>query len=273
MGRIRAERDTRAKPGLCQSPPALAGECFLNGMECFQPRQSNVLCLGWSWNTDSGCRAARGRAVGLAASVLGIQMCVATPSCYGRFRKGGQQVSWWFGRLETSYWKQSLAHSQVGTPPVSPSMTHKYSSHAPCLESIVPQIKHPEALWLMGMKAVSWERWDDDLPDPETLVRFGCPGLYVIDYCAHNGDRKDCEGLTCAWIILPHAALWRERKGRARKQQVFSSPLGPERRSLVSSDLMALSDLGDQILFSKMLYSLNPFDFWWVWRFQIPSAF
>lgn len=43
---------------------------------------------------------------------------------------------------------------------------------------------------------------------------------------------------------------------------MFPFPTAPERKSLVSSGLMALGDLGDQMLFSKMIYSLNPLDFW-----------
>lgn len=65
------------------------------------------------------------------------------------------------------------------------------------------------------MMDISYKGWGDCLMDPETLVQSGSPGQYVIDHYVHNGNRKE----------------W---------------------RSLESSDLMKLSDLGDQILFSKI---------------------
>lgn len=72
------------------------------------------------------------------------------------------------------------------------------------------------------MMDISYKGWGDCLPDPETLVQSGSPGQYVIDHYVHNGNRKE----------------W---------------------RSLESSDLMKLGDLGDQILFSKIAYRLSSF--------------
>lgn len=179
MGRIRAERDTRAKPGLCQSPPALAGECFLNGMECRAFSPDSQMCCVWAGaGTQSLAVKLPGAGLwGWRHLLLEFKCAWPLPPATADSEKMDSNCP---GGLIFSKLPTKGSHyltRRVGTPYVSPNMTHKYFRHAPLFESVIPQIKYPKCLCLTGMKAITWKGWDDSLPDPETLVQPGWPRL------------------------------------------------------------------------------------------------
>lgn len=148
VGRIGAERDTRAKPGPCQSPPALAGECFLNGMECRAFSPDGQMCCVWAGaGTQSLAVELPGAGPwGWRHLLLEFKCAWPLPPATVDSEKMDSKCprGLVFSRLAT----KSSHHltCRVGTPYISPNMTQKYFCHAPLLQFIIPHIKHPKFL-------------------------------------------------------------------------------------------------------------------------------